>query len=206
MEYGLFEYKEEKKIIAGADEAGRGPLAGPVVAAAVVLPDSFPFELLNDSKKLTEKQRKDAELIIKEKALAYSVVAIPEGIIDKINILQASLLAMKSAYENIKDKVRIDLLLVDGNKTPDVDCPVEAIVKGDAKIHEIMAASILAKNERDRIMVEYDKQYPGYGFKKHKGYPTESHYEAIMRLGPCPIHRLSFKLYKNEDEEASLFD
>ncbi len=204
MEYELFEYVENKKNIAGSDEAGRGPLAGPVVAAAVVLPEDFPTNILNDSKKLDEKHRLYAEKIIKEKAIAYSVVSVSNEVIDKINILQAALFAMKSAYDDIKAKTKVDLLLVDGNKTPVVDCDVEAIVKGDMKVPEIMAASILAKNERDRIMVEYDKQYPGYGFAKHKGYPTKAHYEAIRKLGLTPIHRLSFTLYK-EDDTPSLF-
>ncbi len=205
MEYELFEYENDEKTIAGSDEAGRGPLAGPVVAACVVLGNDFPVDILNDSKKLNEKQRLNIEPIIKEKSIAYSIVAIPNEIIDKINILQASLLAMKMSYEQIKDKTKIDMLLVDGNKLPDVDVAVEAIVKGDSKIHAIMAASILAKNERDRIMKEYDKIYPGYGFAKHKGYPTKEHYEAIKRLGPSPIHRLSFTLYKEEFEQKLLF-
>ncbi len=205
MEYELFEYENDEKTIAGSDEAGRGPLAGPVVAACVVLGNDFPVDILNDSKKLNEKQRLNIEPIIKEKSIAFSVIAIPNEIIDKINILQASLLAMKMSYEQIKDKTKIDMLLVDGNKLPDVDVAVEAIVKGDSKIHAIMAASILAKNERDRIMKEYDKIYPGYGFAKHKGYPTKEHYEAIKRLGPSPIHRLSFTLYKEEFEQKLLF-
>lgn len=205
MEYELFEYENDEKTIAGSDEAGRGPLAGPVVAACVVLGNDFPVDILNDSKKLNEKQRLNIEPIIKEKSIAYSIVAIPNEIIDKINILQASLLAMKMSYEQIKDKTKIDMLLVDGNKLPDVDVAVEAIVKGDSKIHAIMAASILAKNERDRIMKEYDKIYPGYGFAKHKGYPTKEHYEVIKRLGPSPIHRLSFTLYKEEFEQKLLF-
>ena len=205
MEYELFEYENDEKTIAGSDEAGRGPLAGPVVAACVVLGNDFPVDILNDSKKLNVKQRLNIEPIIKEKSIAFSVIAIPNEIIDKINILQASLLAMKMSYEQIKDKTKIDMLLVDGNKLPDVDVAVEAIVKGDSKIHAIMAASILAKNERDRIMKEYDKIYPGYGFAKHKGYPTKEHYEAIKRLGPSPIHRLSFTLYKEEFEQKLLF-
>ena len=205
MEYELFEYENDEKTIAGSDEAGRGPLAGPVVAACVVLGNDFPVDILNDSKKLNEKQRLNIEPIIKEKSIAFSVIAIPNEIIDKINILQASLLAMKMSYEQIKDKTKIDMLLVDGNKLPDVDVAVEAIVKGDSKIHAIMAASILAKNERDRIMKDYDKIYPGYGFAKHKGYPTKEHYEAIKRLGPSPIHRLSFTLYKEEFEQKLLF-
>ena len=203
MEYGLFEEEETLRIVAGADEAGRGPLAGPVVASCVVLPDDFPLDLLNDSKKLDEKRRLEAECVIKEKAIAYSVVAISNDDIDKMNILNASLTAMRTAFYNIKDKTHIDILLVDGNKCPEMDEPVEAIVKGDSKIPAIMAASILAKNERDRIMVEYDSIYPGYDFKKHKGYPTKAHYEAIKKLGPCPIHRVSFKLYKEEDRKKN---
>lgn len=205
MEYGLFDdFVEDRKIIVGADEAGRGPLAGPVVAAAVVLPEDFPLNLLNDSKKLDEKKRLEAEKVIKEKAVAYEVVVISNEIIDKINILQASLLAMKNAYLKVKERTNVDILLVDGNKCPDIPDPVEAIVKGDAKIPEIMAASILAKNERDRIMESYDSVYPGYGFKKHKGYPTKAHYDAIEKLGPCPIHRVSFKLYRDKTEEKEL--
>lgn len=205
MEYGLFDdFDDNKKTVAGADEAGRGPLAGPVVAACVVLPDDFPIEILNDSKKLDEKKRLEAETLIKQKAVAYEVVVISHGTIDKINILQASLLGMKNAYMKVKEMTKVDILLVDGNKCPDIPDPVEAIVKGDAKIPAIMAASILAKNERDRIMVEYDAKYPGYGFKKHKGYPTKAHYEAIKKLGPCPIHRTSFKLYKEDKVEKEL--
>ena len=206
MEYILFDENENKRIICGTDEAGRGPLAGPVVAAAVILPDDFPIDLLNDSKKLTEAKRLEAEKIIREKAIAYAISIIDNNEIDRINILQASLLGMKRSYEEVKTRIVPDILLCDGNKTPDVDCPVEAIVKGDAKIPEIMAASILAKNERDRIMDEYAKIYPGYGFEKHKGYPTKMHYEAIKKLGPTDIHRKSFKLYKDEEpEEPTLF-
>ena len=201
MEYSLFDDSIDKMIVCGTDEAGRGPLAGPVVAASVVLPHDFPLSLLGDSKKLTEKQRVKAEIVIKQRAIAYSVCVIDNHMIDKINILQASLLGMKKSYEDVKLKTKVDILLCDGNKTPDVDCPVKAIVKGDSKVPEIMAASILAKNERDRIMEKYSLIYPGYGFEKHKGYPTNAHYEAIERLGITDIHRLSFKLYK-QDESA----
>ena len=208
MEYNLFDEKViNELIICGTDEAGRGPLAGPVVAAAVVLPKDFPINLLNDSKKMNEKARLEAETIIKEKAIAYSISVIDHETIDKINILKASLLGMKNSYEAVSQMTHVDMLLCDGNKTPDVSCPVEAIVKGDAKIPEIMAASILAKNERDRIMDEYAKIYPGYGFEKHKGYPTKAHYEAIEKLGITDIHRKTFKLYKNthEEKEQTLF-
>ena len=208
MEYSLFDEKVVNDlIICGTDEAGRGPLAGPVVAAAVVLPKDFPINLLNDSKKMKEKDRLEIEAVIKEKAVAYSVAVIDHETIDKINILKASLLGMKNSYEAVSKMVHVDILLCDGNKTPDVSCPVEAIVKGDAKIPEIMAASILAKNERDRIMDEYAKIYPGYGFEKHKGYPTKAHYDAIEKLGVTDIHRKTFRLFKTTkpQEEQTLF-
>ena len=208
MEYSLFDEKViNDLIICGTDEAGRGPLAGPVVAAAVVLPKDFPINLLNDSKKMKEKDRIEIEAVIKEKAVAYSVAVIDHDTIDKINILKASLLGMKNSYEAVSKMVHVDMLLCDGNKTPDVSCPVEAIVKGDAKIPEIMAASILAKNERDRIMDEYAKIYPGYGFEKHKGYPTKAHYDAIEKLGVTDIHRKTFRLFKTtkSQEEQTLF-
>ena len=188
----------EYNIVIGADEAGRGPLAGPVCAAAVVLPSDFPFGLLNDSKKLSEKRRLEAEPVIKEKAIAWAVAWATPKEIDEINILQASMLAMKRAYlqvsQQLKDKgIKADVLLVDGNKTPDVDLSCQAIVKGDSKIHEIMAASILAKNARDRFMVCAAKRWPLYGFEKHKGYPCASHKAALRLHGPCPIHRKTFK-------------
>ncbi len=186
------------KMIVGADEAGRGPLAGPVCAAAVVLPEDFPFEILDDSKKLSEKKRILAEPMIKSKAIAWAVSWASPREIDEINILQASLLAMKRAYlkvrKQLEDKgLEAQILLVDGNKRPDVDIPCRAIVKGDATVHEIMAASILAKNARDRFMVCAASKWPEYGFEKHKGYPCASHKAALRRFGPCPIHRLTFK-------------
>ncbi len=203
MEVELFEDESLSAVICGTDEAGRGPLAGPVVAASVILPEDFPFDILDDSKKMSEKERLEAERIIRDKAVAYSVKAVPHDVIDRINILNASLLAMKETSEEIYSSHPFDILLCDGNRVPDVPFPVEAVVRGDSKIHEIMAASILAKNERDRIMVEASTKWPGYGFEKHKGYPTKEHYSAIEKYGPCPIHRLSFKLYRDEDRKAS---
>ena len=185
-------------LIIGADEAGRGPLAGPVCAAAVVLPKDFPFEILADSKALSEKKRLAAEPVIKEKAIAWAVAWASPREIDEINILWASMLAMKRAFEKVSyqldEKGLVpDILLVDGNRRPDVTIPCEAIVKGDAKVHEIMAASILAKNARDRFMICASKVWPQYGFEKHKGYPCASHKAALHEFGPCPIHRLSFR-------------
>ena len=185
-------------LIVGADEAGRGPLAGPVCAAAVVLPSDFPFEILADSKALSEKKRLIAEPIIKEKAIAWAIAWGTPAEIDSINILNASLLAMKRAYLLVEKQLASkglvpDILLVDGNKRPDVPIACQAIVKGDASVHEIMAASILAKNARDRIMVLAAKRWPQYGFEKHKGYPCASHKAALHAFGPCPIHRLTFR-------------
>lgn len=208
MEVGLFEDEfDPDTIICGTDEAGRGPLAGPVVVASVILPAEFPFSILNDSKKMSENDRIEAEKIIKERAVAYSVKAIPHTMIDSINILNASLLGMKTTSEEIYSHHPFSILLCDGNKTPSVPFPVEAVVKGDSRISEIMAASILAKNERDRIMVLAGKKWPEYGFEKHKGYPTKEHYLAIEKYGPCPIHRLSFKLYRTKEStsEPELF-
>lgn len=191
----------EYSVIAGTDEAGRGPLAGPVYAACTVLPKDFPFEVLNDSKKLSSKKRLEAERIIKEKALAWAVSFATPAEIDKINILHASMLAMKRAFSDVQNQllakgINIEILYADGNKKPDVDIPCVAVVKGDSKIHEIMAASILAKTERDRFMDFAGKRWPEYGFEKHKGYPTKAHYAALKEYGPSPIHRKSFTLSK----------
>lgn len=185
-------------VIVGADEAGRGPLAGPVCAAAVVLPAGFPVEILNDSKQLSEKKRLAAEPVIKEHAVAWAVAWGTPKEIDKMNILQASLLAMKRAYLLVERQlaakgIKPEILLVDGNRCPSVDIPCKAIVKGDSKVHEIMAASILAKNARDRFMVCASRRWPQYGFEKHKGYPCASHKAALREYGPCPIHRLTFR-------------
>ncbi len=204
MENTLFDDYEEELIICGTDEAGRGPLAGPVVAAAVVLPPDFPIQLLRDSKKLSEKRRVEAEAVIKEKAI-WAVAAVSHKAIDRLNILNASLLAMKLAYEKIKDKTRIDMLLADGNKIPAVNIPARAIVKGDDRIPEIMAASILAKNTRDRLMDLADRKWPEYGYSRHKGYPTPDHIEAIRIYGPSPIQRMTFRTGLERDSTPDLF-
>ena len=192
----LFEEKPFT-IVLGTDEAGRGPLAGPVCAACTVLPSDFPFECLDDSKKLSEKKRLYAENIIKEKAVAWAIAWATPQEIDKINILNASLMAMKRATEQVctileSKGLKPEILLADGNKKPDVNLPCKAVVKGDATVHEIMAASILAKTARDRFMDAADKRWPEYGFSKHKGYPTKEHLDALEKIGPCPIHRLTF--------------
>ena len=176
--------------VCGVDEAGRGPLAGPVFAAAVILPDGLEDIGLNDSKKLTEKKRDALFDIIKEKAVAWCVASADEKEIDELNILNATFLAMKRAVDGLA--VRPDLALIDGNRRPGTGIREEAIVKGDAKSISIAAASILAKVSRDRYMLELDKKYPEYCFAKHKGYPTALHYEMIKKYGVSPVHRLSF--------------
>lgn len=181
---------EQTILVAGVDEVGRGPLAGPVVAAAVILDPENPIEGLADSKKLTEKRREALVVEIKEKALAWSVARAEVEEIDRINILQASLLAMKRAVETLSHSP--ELALIDGNHCPDLDCRMEAIIKGDSKEPAISAASILAKVARDTEMAEMEQVYPGYGFAKHKGYPTKQHREAILKLGITPIHRRSY--------------
>ena len=181
---------EQTILIAGVDEVGRGPLAGPVVAAAVILDPENPIEGLADSKKLTEKRREALVVEIKEKALAWSIARAEVEEIDRINILQASLLAMKRAVETLSHSP--ELALIDGNHCPDLDCRMEAIIKGDSKEPAISAASILAKVARDTEMAEMEQVYPGYGFAKHKGYPTKQHREAILKLGITPIHRRSY--------------
>ena len=188
--------------ICGCDEAGRGPLAGPVCAASCILPDDFDTSILDDSKKLTEKKRAELEILIKEKALCWSTVLIFQDEIDEINILNATMKAMKLSYQRISRQLPVSRFLVDGNRKPPVtDTEVEAIVKGDAKIPQIMAASILAKTERDRYMINMDRLYPEYGFAIHKGYGTRRHYEAIKEYGPTPLHRLSF-LRSLKEEQA----
>ncbi len=180
-----------KGVLAGTDEAGRGPLAGNVVAAAVILNAKMPIAGLDDSKKLTQKKREALAVEIKQKALAWSVISISPQQIDEINILQASLLAMRSAAEALE--VRPDHIFVDGNKILlDCFCETTAIIKGDSRVAEISAASILAKVERDAQMLELHQQYPEYGFDKHKGYPTRAHREILKSIGPCPEHRRSY--------------
>ncbi|MBK5200735.1 MAG: ribonuclease HII [Spirochaetaceae bacterium] len=205
--FASVETNNSKTIIVGLDEAGRGPLAGPVYAAAVILPDSFPFEFLNDSKKLSAKKRKEAEIIIKKEAVAYAIGFATASEIDELNILWASMLAMKRAYIKVSEiySGQINLALIDGNRVPDIPIKSEAIVKGDAKIHEIMAASILAKNARDEIMLLCDKKWPIYGFKKHMGYPTKIHRQMLEKYGACPIHRKSFSFKKVESKQIELF-
>lgn len=183
-------YEEGKTLIAGVDEAGRGPLAGPVCAAAVILPKGLIIEGVNDSKKLTEKKRDLLFDEIKEKAIAYSIqFAYPEEI-DSINIRQATHKAMADAVKNLG--VSPEYVLIDGNDNIPFDIPYTYIVKGDAKSQTIAAASILAKVSRDRLMVELDKEYPEYGFAKHKGYGTKVHMEAIQKFGVTKVHRKSF--------------
>lgn len=179
------------QLIAGVDEVGRGPLAGPVVAAAVILDPNQPIEGLTDSKKLTEKRREALAIEIREKALAWSLGRAEVSEIDEINILWASMLAMKRAVEGLS--VAPEFVKIDGNRCPDLPYPMEAIVKGDLTEAEISAASIIAKVARDHEMEEMDIKYPGYGFAKHKGYPTKQHREALIKQGASPIHRLSFK-------------
>lgn len=189
FEHELIEQGYE--LICGVDEAGRGPLAGPVCAAAVILPTDLEIEGLNDSKKLTEKKRDALYDIIIEKALAYGIAMVSEKVIDEINILQATFLAMKGAVEAME--LTPDYVLIDGNREPDLgQLPVKTIVKGDSRSANIAAASILAKVTRDRYMMEMDREYPQYGFAVHKGYGTKKHYEALTEHGHCPIHRLSF--------------
>ena len=223
-------------ILCGLDEAGRGPLAGPVCAAAVILPPNFPVEILNDSKALSEKKREAAAVVIKEKAL-YAISFVDEKEIDRINILNASLLAMKNAFTSLLEKLNNEKLglsfpqypsgsensasktasgatpnsklmenpsliiraIADGNKVPPLPLEFsglkiipECMVKADAKVHEVMAASILAKTARDEFMLKMDELYPEYGYAKHKGYPTPAHKKICRELGPSPIQRLSF--------------
>ena len=177
--------------ICGVDEAGRGPLAGPVCAAAVILPEGAVIEGLDDSKKLTRKAREGLYDIIKETAVAYSVAYGTLEEIETVNILESTYLAMNRAIEGLS--VKPDFALIDGNRIPrGIKIPCETIVKGDSKSMSVAAASVLAKVTRDRLMLEYDKKYPEYNFKKHKGYGTKEHTEPIKQYGPCEIHRLSF--------------
>lgn len=177
--------------VCGIDEAGRGPLAGPVVAAAVILAPGTQLPGVNDSKKLTEKKREELFDYVRENAVAYGIGTADEREIDEINILQATYLAMTRAVQNLN--VKADYALIDGNRIPpQLDIPAEYVIKGDGKVLSIAAASILAKVTRDRYMREMAKQYPEYGFEKHKGYGTKAHYQAIAEHGICPLHRRTF--------------
>lgn len=180
--------------VCGIDEAGRGPIAGPVCAAAVVLTPDFPVGILDDSKRLSPKRRLAAESVIKEQSLAWSVAWSSRSEIDSVNILQATMRAMERAYARIeRSGFPAVLVLVDGNRVPDLPVKCMAVVKGDAKVPEIMAASILAKTARDRLMETMDQRYPQWGFAVHKGYPTPAHLQACRMYGPSPIHRMTFR-------------
>lgn len=191
-------YAEGYQMICGVDEAGRGPLAGPVCAAAVILPKGLELPGLNDSKKLTDKKRRELFPIIKEQAIAYGIGFASHEEIDEINILQATYLAMERAITQLEGKA--DFALIDGNRAKDFGLPVRTVVKGDSLSASIAAASILAKVTRDDIMLEMAEKYPEYGFEVHKGYGTKAHYEALRAHGHSPIHRMTFlkKFYGQE--------
>ena len=180
----------EPQYICGVDEAGRGPLCGPVAAAAVIMPKGFIIEGVDDSKKLTEKKREELYNIIIENAISYSVVFEDEKTIDEINILAATMRAMDKAINSLNPKA--DFALIDGNRNKGITVANKTVVKGDSLSHSIACASILAKVSRDRLLEKYDEMYPEYGFKSHKGYGTKAHYEAIEKYGILPIHRKSF--------------
>ena len=190
LEYENNAYNKGYNLVCGVDEAGRGPLAGPVCAAAVILPKGHIIEGVNDSKKLTEKKREELYDVIKNEAFAYSIAFADEKEIDDINILQATYLAMKRAVEGLNAKC--DYALIDGNRMPPLEIDGETVIKGDAKSASIAAASILAKVTRDRLMLEYAEKYPEYQFEKHKGYGTKLHYEMLDKFGPSEIHRQTF--------------
>ncbi len=195
VETDLWVYEREAQnrgysLVCGVDEAGRGPLAGPVCAAAVIWPMGLEISGLNDSKKLSEKQREALFPVIQEQAIAWSVAFGTVEEIESLNILNATMEAMKRAVKGLA--ITPDFILVDGNKAPRLDIPTETVVKGDAKSAGIAAASVLAKVTRDRLLYEYDKEYPTYGFAAHKGYGTAAHIAAIRLYGACPVHRMSF--------------
>ena len=183
-------FAEGYTVICGVDEAGRGPLAGPVCAAAVILPRGHQIPGLNDSKKLTDKKRRELFPLIKEQAIAYGIGMASHEEIDEINILQATYLAMERAIAQLEGKA--DLALIDGNRAKDFGMAVRTVVKGDSLSANIAAASVLAKVTRDDLMVEMAREFPGYGFEVHKGYGTKAHYEALRNMGPCAIHRMTF--------------
>ena len=200
-----FEYEEKHiaegyRLVCGCDEAGRGPLCGPVVAAAVILRDGDVIEGLDDSKKLTEKKREALFEVIKERAVAYAIAEASPDEIDDINILNASMLAMRRAVEALSPAA--EFALIDGNCSRGFNIPTETVVGGDRKSFSIAAASVLAKVTRDRQCKELDEKYPGYGIAKHKGYPTKDHMDAVRRLGPSPIHRRSFLKFLGKDENT----
>ena len=191
MQPDLFKHMDSSKLTAGVDEAGRGPLAGPVIAAAVILDPDKGIDNLADSKLLSARQRARLAVEIRSKSICWGIGRAEVEEIDSLNILQASLLAMKRAVKSMK--ISPVLVLVDGNRCPDLDCDTRAIVRGDRLVSAISAASILAKVYRDEEMVNMDIAYPGYGFASHKGYPTRQHLQALSEKGLCPIHRKTFK-------------
>ena len=203
MEHNMWEIEDSVTkdgfcLICGVDEAGRGPLAGPVCAAAVILPQHIDSPGLNDSKKLTDKRRRELFPVIKENAIAYSIAFSDEKEIDAINILQATFRAMERAVDGLS--VKPEFILVDGNKLPAITTPAKAVVHGDSLSASIAAASILAKVTRDDLMMKYADDYPEYAFEVHKGYGTKVHYDALCQHGACPIHRMTFlkKFYGTE--------
>lgn len=193
MDWLLYENEARKKgykFICGVDEAGRGPLAGPVCAAAVILPEGVVIDGVNDSKKLSEKKREALFEVICDSALAYSIVFADVAEIEEVNILRATMNAMKRAVESLD--VKPDFAYIDGNTMPSLEIDAECLVKGDAKSMSVACASILAKVSRDRLMLKFAEEFPQYGFEKHKGYGTKLHTEALKEYGPCTIHRMSF--------------
>ena len=196
-EINLWEIESELpfELICGVDEAGRGPLAGPVCAAAVILPKGLAIPRLNDSKKLSDKRRRELFPIIQQEAVSFGIAFASQEEIDEINILQATFLAMRRAMEQLNPQP--EFALIDGNRETDFGVPCKTVIKGDSLSANIAAASVLAKVTRDNWMMEAAEKYPGYGFEIHKGYGTKAHYAALEKLGPCPIHRRSFlkKLY-----------
>lgn len=200
FEYEQKHYSEGYSFVCGCDEAGRGPLCGPVVAAAVILPCDVEIEGLNDSKKISEKKREALFDVICQKAIAYCIAEASPEEIDDINILNASMLAMRRAVDGLS--VKADFALIDGNCSRGFAIPTETIVKGDAKSYSIAAASILAKVTRDRQCLELDRLYPQYNIAKHKGYPTKEHMDAVRKYGVAPIYRRSFLKFLDKDEHT----
>ena len=198
-DYSIEQELHEKgyKYVCGIDEAGRGPLCGPVFAAACILPDGLYIEGLNDSKKLTEKKREKLFDIIKKEAVAYCIASASVEEIDELNILEADLLAMRRAIDGLS--VKADFAIIDGNVARDFQIPAAAVIKGDATSMSIAAASVLAKVARDRICIDLDREYPEYGIAKHKGYGTKAHMDALREHGPSPIHRKKFIRFLDED-------
>jgi ribonuclease HII len=192
-------------ILAGTDEAGRGPLAGPVVAAAVILPKDFYDERINDSKKLSAELREELFDVICSNAISFAYTSISQSVIDEINILKASLLAMKKSIQKLSPNPGV--ILIDGNKSFDYNADVFPIVGGDSKSLSIAAASIIAKVVRDRIMVKLARKYPRYGWERNKGYPTKEHINAVLKYGACPVHRVTFlkKIYERANQEKLIF-